>query len=183
MSLVLEAGDFHCVDKECQHNWMPERISFQCSHNGSAAVWNDIENKTTATTDFLKCPLEFSDVQIPCEEAKSVWLYDSFEMSQTGVTEWNLVCDRLWVIGMVSSLYMVGLMIGSFIVGYFSDRWIQIIHYFLKVKNCLLSRFGRKPILLGLMILSFLSTLGGVFCQEYWSYAFTRLVTGVAAQV
>ena len=116
MYLVLESGDFHCIDKECQHNWMPERTSFQCSHNGSAAVWNNPENKTTGTTDFLKCPLEFSDVQIPCEEAKSVWLYDSFEMSQTGVTEWDLVCDRLWVIGMVSSLYMVGLMIGSFIV-------------------------------------------------------------------
>ena len=37
--------------------------------------------------------------------------------------------------------------------------------------------------MLSLMILSFLSTLGGVFCRGYWSYAFTRLVTGVAAQV
>ena len=181
MSLVLEAGDFHCVDKECQHDWMPERTSFQCSHNGSAAVWNDAENKTTGTIDFFECPLEFSDEQIPCEEAKSVWLYDSFEMSQTGVTEWDLVCDKLWVIGMVSSLYMVGLMIGSFIVGYFSDRWIH--HLLFSDKKTYPTRFGRKPILLGLMILSFLSTLGGVFCQGYLSYAFTRLVAGVAAQV
>ena len=82
-----------------------------------------------------------------------------------GVTEWDLVCDKQWMVGMVSSFYMIGLMIGSFVVGYFSDR------------------FGRKPVMLGLMLLSLASTLSGVFCRGYWSYAFTRLVTGVAAQV
>ena len=106
------------MSKECQFDWMPEKTSFQCTYNESAAVATHADNET----DFLKCPLEFSDEQILCDEATSVWLYDSFEMSHTGVTEWDLVCDKLWVIGMVSSLYMVGLMIGSFIVGYFSDR-------------------------------------------------------------
>ena len=116
MCQVLEAGDFRCVTKECQYVWMPENTAFQCSYNGSEWV-NQADNKTD-----LKCPLEFSDEQIQCDEATSVWLYESFEMSQTGVTEWDLVCGKLWVIGMVSSFYMVGLMIGSFIVGYFSDR-------------------------------------------------------------
>lgn len=82
-----------------------------------------------------------------------------------GVTEWNLVCDKQWMVGLISSFYMIGLMIGSFVVGYTSDR------------------FGRKPVMLGMMILSLVSTLSGVFCRGYWSYAFTRLVTGVAAQV
>ena len=115
---MLEAGNFQCIPKECQYSWMPEKTSFPCSHNGSAILYNE----TTIATDFLQCPLEFTDEQITCDKVSSVWLYDSFEMSQTGVTEWDLVCDSLWVIGMVSSFYMVGLMIGSFIVGYFSDR-------------------------------------------------------------
>ena len=44
-------------------------------------------------------------------------------------------------------------------------------------------RFGRRPATLGLMILSLMSTLSGSFCRGFWSYATTRLVTGVAAQV
>merc|ERR1719422_249034 len=68
------------------------------------------------------------------------------------------------MVGLISSFYMIGLMIGSSVVGYTSDR------------------FGRKPVMLGMMILSLVSTLSGVFCCGYWSYAFTRLVTGVAAQ-
>ena len=44
-------------------------------------------------------------------------------------------------------------------------------------------RFGRRPATLGLMILSLISTLSGAFCRGFWSYATTRLVTGVAAQV
>ena len=37
--------------------------------------------------------------------------------------------------------------------------------------------------MVAMMALSFVSTLGGVFCRGYWSYAFTRLLTGIAAQV
>ena len=118
---MLEAGDYRCVPRECQHQWMPENTSFHCSHNGSAA-WSYDGTESTLPLEMLVCPSEFSDDQVTCEDVTSVWLYDSFEMRQTGVTEWDLVCDRLWVIGMVSSLYMVGLMVGSFVVGFFSDR-------------------------------------------------------------
>ena len=60
---------------------------------------------------------------------------------------------------------MIGLLVGSFVTGAASDR------------------YGRRPVVLGMMILSLVSTLSGVFCRGYWSYAFTRLVTGIAAQV
>lgn len=93
-----------------------------------------------------------------------MWVYEEFEMDKTGVTEWNLVCDNQWLVGMASSFYMIGLLLGSIIVGYASDR------------------FGRRPATLGLMILSLISTLSGAFCRGFWSYATTRLVTGVAAQ-
>ena len=51
-----------------------------------------------------------------------MWLYAEFEMSESGVTEWDLVCGHQWVVGMVSSLYMLGLMLGSWLVGFSSDR-------------------------------------------------------------
>ena len=81
------------------------------------------------------------------------------------MTEWDLVCDKQYLVGLISSFYMIGLLIGSFVVGAASDR------------------YGRRPVVLAMMILSLVSTLSGVFCQGYWSYAFTRLVTGIAAQV
>ena len=56
-------------------------------------------------------------------------------MATTGVTDWNLVCDRQWMVGMASSFYMLGLLIGSFVVGYSSDRFnLTVIHINLRDK-------------------------------------------------
>ena len=85
-------------------------------------------------------------------------------MSSTGVTEWDLVCSQQWKVGLSSSMYMVGLMIGSILVGYLSDR------------------FGRKPTLLVMILVSTASCLAGVFCPEFWSYTATRVIIGVGAQ-
>ena len=66
---------------------------------------------------------------------QSVWVYDEFEMGITGVTEWDLVCDRQWMVGMASSFYMLGLLLGSFVVGFSSDRYQRPIHKSCKYMN------------------------------------------------
>ena len=86
-------------------------------------------------------------------------------MSSTGVTEWSLVCRDQWKVGLASSLYMVGLLLGSALVGLTSDR------------------FGRRPVLLAMILTSILTTIAGAFCRGYWSYVTTRLLAGMAAQV
>ena len=85
-------------------------------------------------------------------------------MSSTGVTEWSLVCDDQWKVGLASSLYMTGLLLGSALVGLTSDR------------------FGRRPVLLAMIITSIITTVAGAFCRGYWSYVTTRLLAGLAAQ-
>ena len=93
-----------------------------------------------------------------------MFLYSSFEMSSTGVTDWDLVCSEQWKVGLSSSMYMVGLMLGSIVVGYLSDR------------------FGRRPSLLVMIVLSTVSCVAGVFCPEFWSYTVTRVIIGLGAQ-
>jgi len=43
------------------------------------------------------CPLEAFDLEakpIECQYQRGAFLYDSFEMGSTIVTEWDLVCDK-----------------------------------------------------------------------------------------
>ena len=139
-------------------SYLPENTSSQCSHNSSLGS-PDLRTE---------CPQHFLPAQVPClgeEEEDQVWVWGEFEMSSTGVTEWSLVCGDQWKVGLASSLYMVGLLLGSALVGLTSDR------------------FGRRPVLLAMIITSILTTIAGAFCRGYWSYVTTRLLAGVAAQV
>ena len=63
---------------------------------------------------------------------------------------------------------MFGLMVGSFICGYCSDRWPT----FTGSEVC--RRFGRKTALLGSMVVSTLASLAGAFMPGYWSYLALR---------
>lgn len=139
-------------------SYLPENTASQCSHNSSL----DSPDHST------ECPQHFLPAQVPClgeEGADQVWVWEEFEMSSTGVTEWSLVCEEQWKVGLASSLYMVGLLLGSALVGLTSDR------------------FGRRPVLLVMIITTILTTIAGAFCKGYWSYVTTRLLAGLAAQV
>ena len=135
-------------------SYLPENSAGQCSHNASASP------------QLRECPEEFLEEQVLCQGQGQggVWVWGEFEMSSTGVTEWSLVCGQQWKVGLASSLYMTGLLIGSALVGLTSDR------------------FGRRPVLLAMIITSIITTIAGAFCRGYWSYVTTRLLAGVAAQ-
>ena len=133
---MLETDDYKCIPSDC--------LISECSYNSSL--------------DQEECPEE-------CQEGEGgVWVWGEFEMSSTGVTEWSLVCDDQWKVGLASSLYMTGLLLGSALVGLTSDR------------------FGRRPVLLAMIITSIITTVAGAFCRGYWSYVTTRLLAGLAAQ-
>ena len=61
-----------------------------------------------------------------------------------------------WLVGMSSSCYMAGLMLGSLVVGGAADRW------------------GRRPVLLAAVLESCLAGLAGAAAPEFWSYTVTR---------
>jgi len=149
---MLEPSDYQCVPDTCTLSYLPPNTTHKCSYNTPVPPYNDTE-----------CPQLFSTSTVQCAPHNQ-FLYESFEMSSTCVTDWNLVCSSQWKVGFSSSMYMVGLMIGSFLVGNLSDQ------------------FGRKPTLLVMILVSTVSCLAGVFCPEYWSYTATRIVIGLGAQ-
>ncbi|CAL4069365.1 unnamed protein product, partial [Meganyctiphanes norvegica] len=50
------------------------------------------------------------------------WLYDRSEYQTSAVIDYDLVCNRAFLRATVQSVYMVGMLIGSYLFGYLSDR-------------------------------------------------------------
>ncbi|XP_073347791.1 organic cation/carnitine transporter 2-like [Pagrus major] len=75
------------------------------------------------------------------EQCVDGWVFSTEIYSSTIVSEWDLVCEHAWRVPFSTSLYFVGVMIGSFISGPFSDR------------------FGRKPVFFFTMILQSVTAL------------------------
>ena len=73
------------------------------------------------------------------------------------MTKWNLVCGQKFKVSLVISMYMLGLMIGSFICGTMADK------------------FGRKKTLFCSVLCSSCASLLGSFMPEYYSYTASRL--------
>ncbi|KAM9069865.1 solute carrier family 22 member 4 isoform X1 [Sarcophilus harrisii] len=71
--------------------------------------------------------------QVELEPCLDGWEYSQDTYLSTIVTEWNIVCDENWKPPLTTSLFFVGVLMGSFISGQLSDR------------------FGRKNILFGTM--------------------------------
>ncbi|KAL5233280.1 hypothetical protein ACI65C_000690 [Semiaphis heraclei] len=90
------------------------------------------------------------------------WIYDKHTFQNTAVMEFNLVCDRAWYKGTADSMLMVGVMLGSIIFGYLSDR------------------IGRKNIFVISIWLQGIAGCGMAFAQEYWSFTFLRVLVGAS---
>uniref|UniRef100_A0A3Q3BI38 Si:dkey-166k12.1 n=1 Tax=Kryptolebias marmoratus TaxID=37003 RepID=A0A3Q3BI38_KRYMA len=57
---------------------------------------------------------------VPCAHG---WVYSAEVFQSTTVTEWNLVCSRVGLNSLGSSVYMSGLLVGSVVFGAMADRY------------------------------------------------------------
>merc|ERR1719228_1239236 len=106
----------------------------------------------------------FTDEVMECGR-DSEYAYEPFQFEETLVTKWDLVCDKRIMVSLVVSMYMLGLMIGSFICGPMADK------------------YGRKiTMMFSIFCSSSASLLGSLKYLEYYSYTATRVVAAVGAQ-
>ncbi|XP_068605152.1 solute carrier family 22 member 21-like [Brachionichthys hirsutus] len=75
------------------------------------------------------------------EQCLDGWVYSTDRYTATIVSEWDLVCENAWKVPFSTSLYFVGVMVGSFVCGLLSDR------------------FGRKPVFFATMFLQAVTPL------------------------
>lgn len=93
----------------------------------------------------------------PCQE----FAYDQTMFTRTVITDFNAVCDQSYLKTVSSTVYMSGMLFGSFIFGWISDS------------------FGRRTAFtLGILALSIGSTLGA-FSTNYYMYMAFRFVTSM----
>ncbi|GBN42907.1 Organic cation transporter protein [Araneus ventricosus] len=61
--------------------------------------------------------VEGPNSSVPCTR----WEYDTSHTSQTIVSEWDLVCEREWLVSLAKSSYMVGFLLSVIVFGQISD--------------------------------------------------------------
>ncbi|XP_072297414.1 solute carrier family 22 member 4-like [Eucyclogobius newberryi] len=121
---VSDTPQFHCKVNE---NW---------TINGTYAKEHDRCTKYKERLNSTDASLA-GDTE-PCADG---WEFSKDTYTSTIVSEWELVCDNAWKVPLSSSLYFVGVMIGSFVCGTLSDR------------------FGRKPVLFLTMAIQTIAAL------------------------
>jgi len=123
MNLLLPEQDFWCLNEDCS---CPSEPSGSDLPSGVPPLWfKDFKQESKASngtkTNRTECPtVTEGEVSEPwCAR----WDYDRSDWPETVVSQFNLVCDRDYLRSMSQSLYMAGIMIGSFVSGLLSDRF------------------------------------------------------------
>ena len=105
----------------------------------------------------------FSNEELSCKSGMD-YAYDDFDMDKTVATENNLVCgDYFWTI-IVDEMFMLGLMIGSFVFGVMSDK------------------IGRRHTL---MLAIVCCAVGNLLCcamPNHWSYSIPRILASAGGE-
>ncbi|XP_020846799.1 solute carrier family 22 member 4 [Phascolarctos cinereus] len=141
MSIVFLAGipEHHCrvpasanLSSEWRNYTIPRQmqegreVPRKCQRYQLAAL-------TNFSTQGLVPGRDVNLSQVELEPCLDGWEYSQDTYLSTIITEWNIVCDESWKPPLTTSLFFVGVLMGSFISGQLSDR------------------FGRKNILFATM--------------------------------
>ncbi|KAH8417902.1 hypothetical protein KR222_007948, partial [Zaprionus bogoriensis] len=90
----------------------------------------------------------------------SSFLYDRSQYLSTAITEWDLVCSRSLLGATSDSMFMLGVLLGSFFFGQMSDK------------------LGRKPTFFASLVIQLIFGVIAGVAPEYFSYTISRLIVG-----
>ncbi|XP_059486702.1 organic cation transporter protein [Neocloeon triangulifer] len=153
----------------------PHRCLMPFEHERNA-TWNDIsplwnmsyplDSLTHTWSQCRRLDANFTDdyfegnvpatKEAPCTQ----WVFDHTKYLSSAVFEWSLVCDKAWVRSAADTVFMFGVMMGSIVFGYLSDR------------------FGRRPIFFTSLVLQVTGGILAGLAPEYFSFVFARMLIG-----
>ncbi|XP_032522611.2 solute carrier family 22 member 6-A-like [Danaus plexippus] len=112
-------------------------------------------------TDFGDNSTRIGD-NMTCYDECAKYSYDASPFNNTIISEWDLVCERSWLTSLTQMMLQLGVLLGSILFGFFSDR------------------YGRRKTLLlsvvGLIVFGFAVS----FSPDYITFTTLRFLLGVA---
>ena len=81
---------------------------------------------------------------------------------RTIISEWDLVCDRMWLVSLTLSVYQMGYAVSGIIIGIFSDK------------------YGRKKALILCVILETFSGISSALSSTIYQFIVCRFLMGIA---
>ncbi|CAH1793800.1 unnamed protein product [Owenia fusiformis] len=87
------------------------------------------------------------------------WVFDRSVRESSAVSEFGLICGNDWMYTLPATFQMLGLLVGAFLSGLFSDR------------------FGRRRTALGMLVCSIGAILGGAFSENFILFLVMRFLS------
>lgn len=91
--------------------FLTPNVTFWCSNMANSTA--EISNTTNVT---------WTGYNNTCYENCAKYEYDGTPMGNTIISEWDLVCDRRWLASFTQMMLQLGILIGSIVFGFLSDR-------------------------------------------------------------
>lgn len=88
------------------------------------------------------------------------FIYDDSKFKSSAVIDWNMVCGRAWLRATSDALFMVGVLVGSIVLGQLSDN------------------YGRKPVFFASLVVQVIFGVIAGVAPDYLTYTFARMIIG-----
>lgn len=115
---------YRCLVPNCealdQHEYGSPFVNFSIPHDTTSDDWSTCQRYQAIRNDNISCYDSNFDHQI-AEGCQDGFVYDSSIISSSATMDLGMVCTDDWKKSLAQSIYMLGMLIGSFLFGYLSD--------------------------------------------------------------